>query len=96
MSNNKFKILIVEDEPTICSFIYTLLDTNGYKTYVAPTCELGKSIFTSYLPDLIILDLGLPDRDGRELIHYVRQKFMTPIIVLSARTTEAEIGRAHV
>ena len=70
MSNNKFKILIVEDEPTICSFIYTLLDTNGYKTYVAPTCELGKSIFTSYLPDLIILDLGLPDRDGRELIHY--------------------------
>ena len=42
MSNNKFKILIVEDEPTICSFIYTLLDTNGYKTYVAPTCELGK------------------------------------------------------
>ena len=45
MSNNKFKILIVEDEPTICSFIYTLLDTNGYKTYVAPTCELGKSIF---------------------------------------------------
>lgn len=90
MSNNKFKILIVEDEPTICSFIYTLLDTNGYKTYVAPTCELGKSIFTSYLPDLIILDLGLPDRDGRELIHYVRQKFMTPIIVLSARTTEAD------
>ena len=80
MSNNKFKILIVEDEPTICSFIYTLLDTNGYKTYVAPTCELGKSIFTSYLPD----------RDGRELIHYVRQKFMTPIIVLSARTTEAD------
>ena len=79
MSNNKFKILIVEDEPTICSFIYTLLDTNGYKTYVAPTCELGKSIFTSYLPDLIILDLGLPDRDGRELIHYVRQKFMTPV-----------------
>ena len=90
MSNNKFKILIVEDEPTICSFIYTLLDTNGYKTYVAPTCELGKAIFTSYLPDLIILDLGLPDRDGRELIHYVRQKFMTPIIVLSARTTEAD------
>ena len=36
MSNNKFKILIVEDEPTICSFIYTLLDTNGYKTYVPP------------------------------------------------------------
>ena len=55
MSNNKFKILIVEDEPTICSFIYTLLDTNGYKTYVAPTCELGKSIFTSYLPDSFVV-----------------------------------------
>ena len=52
MSNNKFKILIVEDEPTICSFIYTLLDTNGYKTYVARTTEADK---------IEALDLGAND-----------------------------------
>ena len=90
MSNNKFKVLVVEDEANICSFIYTLLETNGYKTFVAPTCELGQSMFTSCNPDLIILDLGLPDRDGAELIRYVRQKYPTPIIVLSARTNESD------
>ena len=85
MSNNKFKVLVVEDEVNICSFIYTLLETNGYQTFVAPSCELGQSMFGSCNPDLIILDLGLPDRDGVELIRYVRQKYLTPIIVLSAR-----------
>ena len=90
MSNNKFKVLVVEDEANICSFIYTLLETNGYQTFVASSCELGQSMFGSCNPDLIILDLGLPDRDGVELIRYVRQKYLTPIIVLSARTTEAD------
>lgn len=42
MSNNKFKVLVVEDEANICSFIYTLLETNGYQTFVAPSCELGR------------------------------------------------------
>ena len=90
MSNNKFKVLVVEDEANICSFIYTLLETNGYQTFVAPSCELGQSMIGSCNPDLIILDLGLPDRDGVELIRYVRQKYLTPIIVLSARTTETD------
>ena len=90
MSNNKFKVLIIEDEANICSFIQTLLETNGYQTFVAPSCELGQSMFGSCNPDLIILDLGLPDRDGVELIRYVRQKYLTPIIVLSARTTEQD------
>ena len=91
MSNNKFKVLVVEDEANICSFIYTLLETNGYQTFVAPSCELGQSMFSSCNPDLIILDLGLPDRDGVELIRYVRQKYLTPIIVLSARSRLARI-----
>ena len=90
MSNNKFKVLVVEDEANICSFIYTLLETNGYQTFVAPSCELGQSMFGSCNPDLIILDLGLPDRDGVELIRYMRQKYLTPNIVLSARTTERD------
>ena len=90
MSNNKFKVLIVEDEANICSFIETLLTTNDYQALVAHTCTMGLTLFASHNPDLVILDLGLPDRDGLELIRTVRQKYMTPIIVLSARTTEAD------
>ena len=90
MSNNKFKVLVVEDEANICSFIETLLETNGYQALVAHTCSMGLTLFASHNPDLVILDLGLPDRDGLELIRTVRQKYMTPIVVLSARTTEQD------
>ena len=90
MSNNKFKVLIVEDEANICSFIQTLLETNDYQALVANTCSMGQTLFTSHNPDLVILDLGLPDRDGVERIRFIRQKYLTPIIVLSARTTEQD------
>ena len=90
MSNNKFKVLVVEDEANICSFIETLLEPNGYQALVAHTCSMGLTLFASHNPDLVILDLGLPDRDGLELIRTVRQKYMTPIVVLSARTTEQD------
>ena len=90
MSNNKYKILVVEDEANICSFIETLLETNDYQALVVNTCTMGLTLFASHNPDLIILDLGLPDRDGIELIRTVRQKSMTPIMVLSARTTEQD------
>lgn len=90
MSNNRFRVLIIEDEANICSFIQTLLETNGYQALVAHTCEMGMTLFISYNPDLVILDLGLPDRDGMEAIREIRKKYLTPIIVLSARTTERD------
>ena len=90
MSNNKFKVLIVEDEANICSFIETLLTTNEYQVLVAHTCTMGLTLFASHNPDLVILDLGLPDRDGLEFVRTVRQKYLTPIIVLSARTDEMD------
>ena len=90
MSNNKFKVLIIEDEANICSFIQTLLETNGYQALVAQTCMMGMTMFISYNPALVILDLGLPDRNGLDAIRSIRQKYLTPIIVLSARTTEAD------
>ena len=89
-NSNKFNILVVEDEANICSFIEALLSTNGYRPLVANTCAMGLTLFASHNPDLVILDLGLPDRDGLELIRTVRQKYMTPIVVLSARTTEQD------
>ncbi len=57
---------------------------------MAHTCTMGLTLFASHNPDLVILDLGLPDRDGLEFIRTVRQKYMTPIVVLSARTDEMD------
>lgn len=88
MNTNKYKILIVEDESNICSFVRTVLEANGYQVIEASTCQQGIMMFASHIPDLIILDLGLPDKDGIWLIKSVRASSAVPILVLSARTME--------
>lgn len=90
MTNNKYKILFVEDEANICTFVSALLDANGYQSIVAKNLNEAKLVYFSHIPDLVILDLGLPDGDGSEFLRVVRQKDATPIIVLSARSDEAE------
>lgn len=92
--NNKYKILLVEDEQNIRTMIATLLETAGYQAVQARTCENALMLFSSYQPDLVILDLGLPDRDGLELLKTVRKSSLTPIIVLSARTDESDKVKA--
>ena len=90
MSQNKYKILIVEDEKNIQAFISALLSANGYQAITADTCDEAYTMFSSYLPDLVILDLGLPDGDGGDFLLRIRIKDLTPIIVLSARSEESE------
>lgn len=90
MSNNKFKILVVEDENNISSFVKTVLEANAYHVITAFTCGQGEMLFSSYIPDLVILDLGLPDRDGLEFIREIRRSHLTPILVLSARSMESD------
>lgn len=90
MSNNKYKILIVDDESNIVSFITTVLNTHGYQTFNAGSCKSATMLFCSHCPDLVILDLGLPDSDGLEFIKTVRATSRTPIIVLSARVGETD------
>ncbi len=90
MSNNKYKILLVEDEANIRSFVEATLETNGYQVVLTGSCTGGLTMFSSHAPDLVILDLGLPDRDGLEFIKIVRQVSSAPILVLSARTTEED------
>lgn len=90
MSNNKFKILIVEDDENICNVLETILEANNYQVLMARTCQQGIMMFASHLPDLVLLDLGLPDRDGLDLIRVARTTDATPIIVLSARTDESD------
>ena len=90
MKQNKYVILLVEDESNIRNLVATMLDTAGYQAIVAGSCADAKTLYASYLPDLIILDLGLPDMDGMNLLNFVRQNSLTPIIVLSARANEAD------
>ena len=87
---NKYKILIVEDEENILGFTTALFAANGYIALPAQTAKEGLMLFRSHLPDLVILDLGLPDLDGTEFIKSVRRDNLTPIIVLSARTGESD------
>lgn len=90
MSNNKYKILVIEDEGNIRSFVQTVLENGGYHVLTASTCSQGEMMFSSHVPDMVILDLGLPDGDGLDLIRSVRMDSTTPILVLSARTMESD------
>lgn len=88
--SNKFKILVIEDDVNICNFVKTIMETNGYQVFNARTGSNGKLMYLSHLPDLIVLDLGLPDIDGVDFIKMVRETSNIPIIVLSARTGERD------
>lgn len=90
MHNNKYKILVIEDEDNINNLIKTLLETSGYQVISAKTCQNGQMLYASYTPDLVILDLGLPDFDGMTFLKSIRKDSYTPVIVLSARTDEKD------
>ena len=90
MSNNKYKILVVEDDQSIANFVQTILEASGYQVLTAQRCRQGLLVLTSHVPDLVVLDLGLPDMDGEEYIRIVRKDSTVPIIVLSARTEESD------
>ncbi len=88
MTNNKYKILLIEDDANIRNLVATMLEASGYQVILAEAGLIAKTLYCSHMPDLIILDLGLPDIDGTEVLEYVRKDSLTPIIVLSARTDE--------
>lgn len=88
--NNKFSILVVEDEKNILNFICATLEANGYQAIKAFTGKQALMYITSYCPDLVILDLGLPDMDGGNIIIELRKWSQMPLIVVSARTSEPD------
>lgn len=94
MTNNKYKILLVEDEANIRNLVTTMLESAHYQVILAKNCALAETMYASHQPDLIILDLGLPDKDGMTLLSYVRKDSLTPIIVLSARSDERDKVKA--
>ena len=91
---NRVQILLIEGEKNICNFITTALEPANYKVISAFNATEGLSLATSLCPDVVLLDLGLPDMDGLEVIRHIRSWSQLPIIVLSARTSEEEKVRA--
>ncbi len=87
---NKIKIMIIEDEDAISNFVATTLKANTYAPLVAKTASEALSMIPSHCPDLILLDLGLPDMDGIEILKKVREWSSTPVIVVSARGEESD------
>ena len=90
MTNNKYKILLVEDDSNIQTVLTTILEAEDYQVIVADTCIAAEGLFSCYQSDAVILDLGLPDRDGMSFIRFARRDSLIPIIVLSARTDEKD------
>ena len=90
MNTNRYRLLLIEDESNIRSFVKTILETNGYQVLTAASCQQGMMMFASHMPDMVILDLGLPDRDGLEFIREIRNSCAVPILVLSARSLESD------
>jgi two-component system KDP operon response regulator KdpE len=88
MSANAVTILVVDDEPAIRRLLRTSLTAQGYRIVEAATAAAALAEIKDYPPDVVILDLGLPDRDGLDVVATVRQSSAVPIIVLSSRGDE--------
>ena len=84
------RILIIEDDRSIRKFFRTILEANRYDVISADTGEEGYSLITSQCPDLVILDLGLPDIDGMEILSRLRKWSGMPVVVISARSHEKD------
>ena len=90
MAENAASILIIEDEPPIVRFLRATLGGHGYTFHEAATAQQGLAMAASCRPDILLLDLGLPDMDGLEVIHRLRAWSAVPIVIISARGQESD------
>lgn len=92
--NNGFTILVIDDEAQIRKLLEIALEANEYRVLFAINGKEGITLAASHQPDLILLDLGLPDEDGQSILKKLREWFINPIIILSVKSTEEEIVKA--
>lgn len=91
---NKSEILIIDDEPQIRKLLDITLKNNDYKTFLAETAREGILMAAHHPPDLILLDLGLPDQSGHEVLKELRQWYFKSIVILSVQNSENDIVEA--
>ncbi len=92
--SNQPNILIIDDEPQICKLLQIALTSNQYKVIESNTAQDGIVKAANYLPDLILLDLGLPDKNGQDVLIELRTWYHHPIIILSVQKDEENIVKA--
>lgn len=92
--SNTFSILVIDDESQIRKLLEITLEANGYKLLFAVNGKEGITMAASHQPDLILLDLGLPDEDGQDVLKKLRDWYHNPVIILSVKSTEEEIVKA--
>lgn len=92
--NNNTTILVIDDESQIRKLLEITLDSEGYHTLFAATAKEGIMMAASHTPDLILLDLGLPDDDGQNVLVKLREWFQNPVIILTVKSAETEIVKA--
>jgi two-component system KDP operon response regulator KdpE len=88
--SSRTRVLVVDDEPAILRFLRPALEANGYEIMTTETVADATKRIAAEAPDIVVLDLGLPDGDGKDVIRKVREWSDVPIVVLSARDREAE------
>ncbi len=91
---NKAEILIIDDEPQIRKLLEINLESNGYKIWQAATGKEGIIIAANHPPELILLDIGLPDKSGHEILKELRNWYNKSIIILSVQNSEEDIVKA--
>jgi two-component system KDP operon response regulator KdpE len=91
---NEQEILIIDDEPQIRRLLEITLQSNGYKTVEAATAKDGLIIASNHPPDLVLLDLGLPDENGHAVLQHLREWYNHPVIILSVQSSEEDIVKA--
>ncbi len=91
---NKSTVLVIDDEPQIRKLLEISLESNGYQVLQADTGRQGLVMAANHPPDLILLDLGLPDTSGHELLKTLREWYNKSIIILSVQNTEHDIVTA--
>lgn len=87
-------ILIIDDEPQICKLLQIALESNNYRTNIANTAQEGIVKAANHPPDLILLDLGLPDKNGQDVLEELRNWYKSPVIILSVQKDEENIVKA--
>lgn len=91
---NNASVLIIDDEAQIRKLLTITLQSNDYKVSEAATGKEGIAFVASHPPDLILLDLGLPDENGHEVLKHLREWYANPIIIISVQSNEEDIVKA--
>lgn len=91
---SKASVLIIDDEAQIRKLLTITLEANDYAVNVATSAKEGKALVASHPPDVVLLDLGLPDENGHEVLKHLREWYTNPIIILSVQSSEDDIVKA--